>query len=155
MKKTDVILIIGGISFLTLIVLLSLLVGGRFKVQGCGCPRVVSYNFIWLFIILAVIFVACLFYYLFSLKIERKERIISKNMEILNSILDKDEKKVIDLILKNKGEVEQSNVSKKYDKIKAHRILKKLQEKNIINIKKQGKTNKISLNKEIREGLVR
>lgn len=146
---------IGGISFLTLIILLSLLLGDKFKIQSCGCPRVVSHNFILLFIALATIFVGCLFYYLFSLKIERKERIISKNMEILNSILDRDEKNVFNLIIRNKGEIEQSLLSKKYDKIKAHRILKKLKEKNIIDINKEGKINKVVLKKELKEELVK
>ena len=155
MKKRDTILIIGGIAFLTLIVFLSLLLGDRFKVQSCNCPKVVSYNFIWFFISLAVIFVACLFYYLFSLKIEKKERIISKNMEVLNSILDKSEKNVLGLIVKNNGKMEQSIISKKYNKLKAHRILKKLQEKNIIDIKKEGKKNKVILKKELREELVK
>ena len=155
MKKNELILFIGGVSFLALIALTILLLGDRFSVQDCGCPKVVSHNLIFIFIFLAIIFVACLFYYFFSLKIEKKERIISKNMEVLNSILDKSEKNVLDLIVKNNGKVEQSVISKKYNKLKAHRILKKLQEKNILDIKKEGKTNKVILKKELREELVR
>ncbi|MCC7574069.1 hypothetical protein KO361_00555 [Candidatus Woesearchaeota archaeon] len=155
MRVRDFILIIGGASFLTLIISLSLLLADRFQVRGCGCPKVVSHNFIWLFIVLAILFVSSLLYYLFSLKIEKKEKVITKNMEVLSSILDKDENKFLDLIIKNKGKMEQAELSKKYDKIKTHRILKKLQEKNIIDIKKEGKTNKIILKKELREELVK
>lgn len=155
MKIKEGILLIGGLSFITLVTFLSLLLADKFQVRGCGCPKVVSHNFIWLFIILAIIFVASLLHYLFSLKIEKKEKIISKNFEVLNSILDKDEKNFLDIIAKNKGEMPQSKLSKKYDKIKAHRTLKKLQEKNIIDIKKQGKTNKITLKKELKEELVK
>ena len=155
MRVRDFILIIGGASFLTLIISLSLLLADRFQVRGCGCPKVVSHNFIWLFIVLAILFVSSLLYYLFSLKIEKKEKVITKNMEVLSSILDKDENKFLDLIIKNKGKMEQAELSKKYDKIKTHIILKKLQEKNIIDIKKEGKTNKIILKKELREELVK
>lgn len=155
MKKRDIIIIIGGIAFLTLVVFLSLLLGDKFQVQSCSCPKVVSQNFIFLFIILATIFIGSLLYYLFSLKIDEKESTISKNIEVINSILNSDEKEVLVLIAKNKGEIEQSKVSKKYDRIKAHRILKKLQEKNIIDIKKEGKTNKVILKKELREELVK
>ena len=155
MEKRDIILILGSISFLVLIVFLSLLLGDRFQARACTCPRVVSHNFVFVFISLAVIFVACLLYYLFSLEIEKKEKVISKNIEILNSILDKDEKNVFDLIVKNEGVIEQSKLSKKYDKAKAHRILKKLKEKNIINIEKEGKTNKVTLKKELMGELVK
>ena len=155
MKKNEFILILGGISFLALVISLSLLLADKFQVSSCGCPKVVSQDFIWLFILLAVIFVGCLLYYLFSLKIERKEQIIAKNMEFLYSILDEDEKKVLEAIVKNKGEMEQSELSKKYDKIKAHRIIKKLEEKGIVNVVKEGKTNKIKLKQEIKEELVK
>jgi len=108
MRVRDFILIIGGASFLTLIISLSLLLADRFQVRGCGCPKVVSHNFIWLFIVLAILFVSSLLYYLFSLKIEKKEKVITKNMEVLSSILDKDENKFLDLIIKNKGKMEQA-----------------------------------------------
>jgi uncharacterized membrane protein len=155
MKARDIILIIGGASFIALVISLSLLLADRFQVRGCGCPKVVSHNFIWLFIILAIIFVAALFYYLFSLKIEKKEKVISQNIEVLSSILDNDENNVLDLLVKNKGKISQAKISKKYDKIKAHRIIKKLQEKNIIDIEKEGKTNTIILKKELKEVLVK
>ena len=76
-------------------------------------------------------------------------------MEVLSSILDKDENKVLDILINNKGEMPQAELSKKYDKIKAHRILKKLKEKNIIDIKKDGKNNIIILKQELRGELVK
>lgn len=154
MKKRDFILIIGSLSFLILIIFLSLLLADKFQVKTCGCPKMVSHNFIWIFIILATIFVSSLLYYLFSLKIDEKEKIITKNIEILNSILDDEEKKVLDKISKT-GELEQKEISEMFDKIKAHRVIKKLHEKGIIEIKKNGKTNKIKLNKELRKELSR
>ena len=155
MKSREWVLLAGSLSFVTLVVFLSLLLADRFQVRGCGCPKVVSHNFIWLFILLAIIFVGALLFYLFSLKIEKKEKVISKNLEVLSSILDQDENDVLDLIVKHNGEMPQSMISKKYDKIKAHRILKKLQEKNIIDLKKEGKNNKVILKKELKEELVK
>ena len=154
MKKRDLILIIGCISFIILVVLLSLLLADRFQVRGCGCPKVVSQNFIWFFISLAFIFASSLLYYLFSLKIDEKEKIILKNIEILNTILDKDEKKVLEKIAKT-GELEQKEISDIFDKIKAHRVLKKLEEKGIIEIQRKGKTNTIKLNKELKKELMK
>jgi hypothetical protein len=154
MKRRDYILIIGSLSFLTLVTFLSFLLADKFQVQSCGCPKMVSQNFILLSITLAVIFVGSLLYYLFSIKIDEKEKIIVKNIEILNSILDNDEKKVLDKISKT-GELKQKEISEMFDKIKAHRVIKKLHEKGILEIEKMGKTNRIKLNKELKKELSR
>lgn len=153
MKIRDYVLILGGISFLALVISLSLLLGNHLEVKTCGCPKMISQNFIWLFISLAILFVVSLLYYLFSFRMEEKEKCLCKNMEILNSILDKDEKKVIDKIASNGGEIEQTKISEMYDKIKAHRILKKLEEKRMIEVVKTGKTNTIKLNEDLRREL--
>jgi uncharacterized membrane protein len=154
MKKRDLILIIGGIAFITLVIFLSLLLGNHLEEKTCGCPKMISQNFIGLFISLAVIFVGALLYYLFSLKIDAKEKTINKNIEILNAILDKDEKKALEEISKT-GELEQKKISEIFDKIKAHRVIKKLNEKGIIEIIRTGKTNKIKLNEELKKELVK
>lgn len=153
MNKREIILIVGILSFLVLIVSLSLLLADKFQVKDCGCPKMVSQNFVLLFISLAVVFVVCLLYYLFSLRIDEKEKCIGKNLEILDSILDKDEKNVLDKLILNKGEIEQAILSKDYDKIKAHRIIKKLESKQIIDVIKKGKTNKIKLKRELYQSL--
>lgn len=155
MKKRDWILIFGGICFIVLIIFLSLLLADKFQVRGCGCPKVVSHNFTYFFVILAVFFVASLFYYLFSIKIEQKERLIEKNIEVMNTILNDDEKKIMDKLTRHNGELEQQEISKMLDKIKAHRVIKKLQEKGIIEVKKQGKTNTIKLNEALKKELIK
>jgi hypothetical protein len=155
MEKRDFVLVIGGFSFLMLIVFLGLLLADKFKIKDCSCPKVVSYNFLWIFILLAVIFVGALVYYLFSFKIDKKEKIIQKNLEVIHSILDKEEEKVLNKLIKNNGELEQLEISKQYDKIRAHRIIKKLQEKKIIDIKKEGRANKIKLKEELKRELIK
>ncbi len=149
MKLRDITIGIGGLSFIGLVISISLLIGNHLKPATCGCPKVISQNFILLFIILAVVFVGSLLYYLFSFRIELKNKVIGKNIEIFYSILDNEEKKVLEMLIKNKGKVAQSMIAHKFGKIKAHRILKKLKEKKIIEIKKEGKSNIIKLNKEL------
>jgi len=145
MKFRNIIMIIGAIAFVSLVISLSLLLADRFQVSTCGCPKVISQNFVYLFIILAVIFASALLYYLFSLKIDAKDKTIEKNREILYSILDEDEKKVLKEIIKNKGEISQSKISKIYGKLKSHRIIQKLKDKKIVEIIHNGKTNNIKL----------
>jgi len=156
MAKKEIILAVGSVSFIVLVVCLALLLADKFDVDKsvCGCPKVISHNFVWIFIILAIIFVSCLLYYLFSLKMETQDKIINKNKEILFTILDEDEKSVLNHLVKNKGEVQQSKISEMFDKIRAHRIIKKLSEKKIIDSVKDGKTNKIILKKELRKELL-
>ena len=155
MKKGIISLIISSISFILLIVFLSLLLGEHFQTQSCGCPKMVSQNFIILFIILSVIFIGGLVYYLLSLQIEKKENIINKNMEVLYSILDKDEQNLLDFLIRNNGTINQNDLSKKIGKLKSHRIIRKLEQKKIINITKQGKNNLIKLNRELKQELIK
>lgn len=158
MKTRDWVLMAGGVAFIILVVCLALLLGDKLGMDKkvCGCPKVISQNFVWLFIVLAVIFVGCLLYYLFSLKTDSQNKTIAKNIEILYTILDEDEKKVLKQLAENKGEISQSAVSDLFkDKIKAHRVLRKLIEKKIIGVSKDGKENKIILKEELRDELAK
>lgn len=155
MKKRDLVLLIGCISFILFVVSLSLLLGDHFETKTCGCPKMISQNFIWLFIILSIVFVSSLIYYLFSLKIEQKDRCVLKNLEILDSILDNDEKKVLDILIKNNGSVRQVEISKEYDKTRAYRIIKKLEDKRIIEVSRGKKENIICLNEELKRELIK
>lgn len=154
MKIRNWVLVIGALAFVTLVVSLSLLLADRFQVSTCGCPKVISQNFVYLFIILSIIFVSCLLYYLFSIKIDSQGQALSKNREILYSILDDDEKRVLKEIIKRDGLCSQSEISEILGKLKAHRVLHKLKEKKIIKIQEEGKTNKIQLSPELRGELI-
>ncbi len=154
MKKRDYILAIGCLAFVLLIISLSLLLGEKFEIKSCGCPNMVSQNFIILFIVLAVVFVMSLLYYLFSLRLDVKKKIIDRNIKLFFSILDKEEQEVLQLAIKSDGILSQNIISNKYGKAKASRIVKKLVDKKIISIKKKGRKNDIILNKELREELV-
>jgi hypothetical protein len=155
MKKNEIVLIIGTIAFVALIISISLIIGNQMKPRTCGCPRVISHNFLWICILLAVIFVGSLLYYLFSLKIDFQKKMIYKNIDIIYTILDKEEKKLLQDIVDSKGEIEQNVLAKKYGKIKAHRIIKKLSEKKIIEKIDEGRTNVVKLNKFLKKELVK
>jgi hypothetical protein len=153
--KRESVLIIGCLSFVFLVVYIAFLIAGKLEVADCGCPRMISQNFIGIFVILAVIFVASLLYYLFSLKIDNKEKIIKSNIELLYSILDSEEKKVLEKMISNNGFINQLELSKSFGKLKSHRLIKKLEEKNIVFVKREGKMNKIFLKEELKQELVK
>ncbi len=146
MKKGGLIsLIVSGISFILLIIFLSLLLGEHLQVKSCGCPQMVSQNFILLFIGLSVIFVGGLVYYLLSLQIEKKNKKVKFNVNTIMQFLDKDEKNILKKLQKNNKEILQSEI-KGFSKVRKHRAIKKLQEKNIIKVEKSGNKNKLKLN---------
>ena len=147
MKKNIIILLISALAFICLIVFLSLLLGEHFQVQSCGCPKMVSQNFVWLFIFLSIIFIGGIVYYLLSLKIEKKDRTIGFNLSTIMKFLDNDEKNILRQLKQNNGEILQSKI-KKINKLRSHRAIKKLEEKEILKTIKQGKINKITLNNE-------
>ncbi|MFW5847019.1 MAG: hypothetical protein ACOCUU_02555 [Nanoarchaeota archaeon] len=144
-KFNLIILCISALSFITLIISLSLLLGEHLQVKSCGCPKMVSQNFIVLFILLSVIFIGGLIYYLFSLQIEKKEEKVKFNINTLMKFLDKDEKQIIQQLKKNNNKIFQSNL--KGNKVRISRAIKKLKEKDIVKIEKQNKKNKIKLNR--------
>ena len=145
MKKSNIIsLIISAISFILFVLFLSLLLGEHLQIKSCGCPRMISQNFVFLFIFLSITFIGGLLYYLLSLRIEKKERKVRFNVETIMDFLDKDEKKILNL-LKNNREILQPEI-KGLSKVRKHRAIKKLKEKDIVRVKKIGNKNKIKLN---------
>ncbi len=155
MEKRDIALWISVFSFIALIVSLSLLLADKFHVGGCGCPRVISHNFVFFFIALATIFVGSLGYYLASFKIEICSRIIDKNIKLIMALLDEDEKQAVNEIISAGGEILQSKLSKKFGKLKSHRVIKKLKNNGIVDVKPFRRTNKITLKPELIEELVK
>jgi uncharacterized membrane protein len=142
-------LIMSLISFIGIIVFFGYLKLDKLSGTSCGCSNVISQNSFLIFFVLIIIFSINIFYYFYSLSISKKEKIILSNQNTIYSILNDDEKKLINLILKNKGVIEQKFISKKYGKIKAHRLIQKLKDKNIVFIKKINNKNIINLNKDL------
>jgi len=155
MKFRDVCLIIGAVSFLLFVILLSLLLSNKFSPRTCGCPNVIQNNFVYIFIILSAIFIGSLVYYLTGLKIETQKQDISRNVSLVLSFLDKTERQFLNEIIQNNGEILQSDLTKKFGKLKSHRTIKKLEKQGVIDVKQDGKTNKILLKEGLKKELVK
>jgi len=148
-KLNIVVLFISIASFIALIIFLSLLLGEHFQVESCGCPKMVSQNFIVLFIVLSVIFAGGIFYYLLSLQIQKKNEKLEFGLDTIMKFLDKDEKSIIKQTRENKGQISQNKI-KGITRLRAHRAIKKLEEKGILDINRKDKTNKIKINKNFK-----
>ena len=86
---------------------------------------------------------------------EKKE--IEDNLLKFLDILDENNKKVLMCLIENKGELSQSKLTKilESNKVKISRIVARMEEKGIIKKEKNGMTNKIIHNDELKELFVK
>ncbi|MEK6973144.1 MAG: hypothetical protein AABW72_03840 [archaeon] len=95
-------------------------------------------------------------YYFMSTKIEKKEKTLRDNTDILLKFLNPDEKKVVNKLIENNGRALQAEVTRlpEMSKVRSHRVILKLLDKGVIEKEQMGKTNIIKFKKEIGEGLL-
>jgi len=102
------------------------------------------------------LFIGSLTYYFMS---EKKEKDISKINTIINkdlnytlNFLETNQRKIINAIIKNNGEILQSKLvlETKLTRVMISRIIKELEEKELIIKEQSGMTNKIKLNKNLK-----
>ena len=114
------------------------------------------YKMVPVFILIGIIIGAAVFFFMTS-KLEDKKRDAEKIAQTLIQFLNKDEKLVVQKILENDGKAFQSEISRieGIGKLKSHRIIQRLSDRQVIEIEKHGKTNIIKLSKNIKEVLVK
>ncbi|MFA5764155.1 MAG: hypothetical protein WC915_05095 [archaeon] len=107
-------------------------------------------------IISGVIIGAIVFFFM-SVKLEKQNDNLENVTQTLIQFLNKDEKKIVEKIIENDGKIYQSELSRieGIGKLKSHRIIRRLEERNVIEIEKHGKTNIIKLKKEIKTVLLK
>jgi predicted transcriptional regulator len=139
------------------------------------CPRMIPNYLLWLSMILMIIIIVPISYYFVSKKLEEKmeknlnaitklmyhkttsspkeEKIKLTNNKNILKLLNPNEKKVVEKIIENKGDVLQSEISRmeSMTKLKTHRAVKELERKGIIKLEQHGKTNKIILSEDIKD----
>lgn len=122
------------------------------------CPHAAELEFLYGAVPLIAsigIAIGALIYYFMSSKAESKEKGMKKTADVLLQFLNSDEKKVVDLLIENKGKVLQSELTRLpgMTKVKSHRIVQKLADRGVIESEHLGKTNVVKFRKEIMDGL--
>ena len=141
--------------------------------MGPGPPIPIPINYrLWLSPLLLIVAIIPISYYFISKRLETK---LEKNMKLMlklvgkknvktknpNEIINKDailkflnfnERKVLERLIKKKGEVLQSEISNMdgMNKLKTHRAIKNLELKGVIKTENHGKTKLIILSKDIK-----
>lgn len=94
--------------------------------------------------------VGALMYYILNGDIEKKEKALESNTEIILRLLNPDERRTVKKISELGGRVPQAEITylEGFTKVKAHRVLNNLIAKGIIEKEKLGKTNAVRLHKD-------
>ncbi len=94
-------------------------------------------------------------FYLFGRQAREQKEITKKNTKVLLDFLDFDEKKIIEKLLEENGKARRYELIHltQLNKVRAHRAIKKLAAKNVVEVEKIGKVNTVKLKSEIQEGL--
>ena len=97
---------------------------------------------------------AIIFYFMAN-KLDKNINVQKKNTKIILNFLSKEEKGIIETLIKNRGISFQYELNRAagLTRVKTHRILQNLEDKGIIKKEKYGKKNKIILNDELYEVL--
>lgn len=110
------------------------------------------YYFIPLFGFFGIV-VGATIYFILSSDIEKKEKVIEHNNEIIFQLLNHDERKVVRKIVEDGGKTQQVEITymEGFTKVKSHRIVEALAQKGILTKETMGKMRLIKLNKDIYE----
>lgn len=91
--------------------------------------------------------------YLMMSKVKKVREVAWASTEIMLSFFQPEERIIVDYLLNHQAPVKQYDISHLHhlNKVKAHRILRKLRERRIVDLQRVGKVNSVMLRKEIRE----
>jgi len=101
------------------------------------------------------IVVGATMYFLMHERVETKTKEAAVNANLLLTFLSREEREVVELLVKSEGHTTQSQVSRLdgMSRLKAHRVVQRLSEKNIVRIEKLGKINQLWLAGSIYDAL--
>jgi len=91
--------------------------------------------------------------YLMMSKVKKVQDVARTSTEIMLSFFQPEERIIVNFLLNHQAPVKQYDIShlQQLDKVKAHRILRRLRERGIVVLQRVGKVNSVMLRKEIRE----
>jgi uncharacterized membrane protein len=90
---------------------------------------------------------------LLNATIEKQKLAVKTNLNIILKFLGEDERGIVMLLVEKQGMTTQSEIARLpgMSRLKAHRIVKKLEDRGIVHVEKYGKINMIRVVDELRE----
>jgi CRP-like cAMP-binding protein len=144
-----------AVSSFTLVSALLLLVYTLYP-MGTGVPDflfpIVQYHVELMALMALLGLVSGLFAYSFvNATVKKQEESKKTNAHIIMGFLDSEQREVIDLLIQKQGRTTQSEIARMHGmtRLKAHRIVKKLEERGIVHVEREGKINLVRLVDEL------
>ena len=143
----DSFLVVGIITgFVFIVAFTSLYVSDAIKNNNaCGC--VIPIPFMILILSSLGIFIGSFSYYFVASRYIKEKKEINENIDHTLNFLDKDERKIVEELIKKKDGLKQSDLERLtgLHRVKVHRVVKRLVAKKVIEKEKIGKLTKIKL----------
>ena len=91
-------------------------------------------------------------YRITSTTIAKQQKLVKANVNLIMKFLGQDDKDVINLVLSKGGVTTQSEISKmpNMTRLRAHRVVKKLEDRGLVHVEKHGKINMVRLVDELK-----
>ncbi len=107
------------------------------------------------FMVLMGVFGVCSGLVVFSIMnatLEKQKQVVKMNIDIIMKFLGADDREIVTLLLSKDGMSTQSEIARLpgMSRLKAHRIVKKLEERGIVHVEKYGKINMIRIVDELK-----
>lgn len=99
------------------------------------------------------LFSGLIVYSILNSALEKQKQVVKTNMDIIMKFLTEDDREVIRLMIEKEGMTTQSEIARLpgMSRLKAHRIVKKLEDRGIVHVEKYGKINMIRMVDELKE----
>ncbi len=84
--------------------------------------------------------------------LEKQKKVVQTNLGIIMKFLSPDDREIVDLLLQKDGRTTQSEIARLpgMSRLKAHRIVRKLEERGIVHVEKYGKINSVRIVDELK-----
>ncbi len=92
-------------------------------------------------------------YSLLNAQLEKQKQVVKTNLDIIMKFLSPEDREVLRLLLDKEGMTTQSEIARLpgMSRLKAHRIVKKLEGRGIVHVEKYGKINMVRMVDELRD----
>ena len=92
-------------------------------------------------------------YSILSSTIEKEKKVVKTNVGIIMKFLGNDDREIVKLLLEKGGVTTQSQISKLpgMTRLRAHRIVRKLEDRGVVHVEKWGKVNMVRVVDELKE----
>ncbi len=129
-----------------------------FYPQGQGVPPllmpIVQYHVEFMVMLAAFgVLSGLIAYWVLSMSIEKEKKVAKTNTAMIMKFLSHDEQEILALLIKKEGRTTQGEIGRLQGmtRLKAHRMVKKLAERGLVHVEKEGKINFVRLVDELRD----